>query len=92
MARKKQRTNWKLALAFKDLQAVAPKILAISKFSALITSDCELQASSGIWEKANRTLTARLVNRTEVGSSLVLTVGGLPLAAARPDAPVVVNG
>ncbi|MFN3421632.1 MAG: hypothetical protein ACK40X_07915 [Armatimonadota bacterium] len=76
---KREKRIWKLKLTVAELESYAPSI-----FGGLLgtVEGFTLQASSGIWRKANGTGTARYVYRNGTnrgGTSIVLTSRNIPL-------------
>lgn len=76
---KRGKRTWKLKLSIEELEKYAPSI-----FGGLLGTieGYTLQASSGIWRKADGTGTARYVYRSGTnrdGTSIVLTSRNIPL-------------
>jgi hypothetical protein len=96
MARKKQRTNWKLEMPFADLKEIAPKLLgALGEIVPL--ANYKLQTSSAVWRRANGSLTARLVYREEhaaatTSKSMVFTIRNIRVDRSPPKEDKVANG
>ncbi|MCB5204234.1 hypothetical protein LH464_17345 [Neorhizobium sp. T786] len=80
MSRSKRGTrSWKLKLSIEKLVGFAPDLFNPGLMS--LVEGYTLQASSGIWRKANGTITARYVYRSKDAAmrSVVLTVRNISL-------------
>ncbi|MGY5789074.1 hypothetical protein ACXHXM_02085 len=78
MARKKQRTTWKLSVSLEQLERIAPIVLdGMEK----VAEGYRLTNGSGLWRKRDGSLTARFVYRSaeDETRSMVMTVRNIIL-------------
>lgn len=73
---RKHRT-WKLPLDSHVFEKLAAQLMS-PVMTALVTSDHRLCKTSGIWRKANGTLTCRFAYRSSAGNSIVETLRNVP--------------
>ena len=78
MARQKRKhKTWKLPLDSQVLEKLAAQLMS-PVMTALVTSEHRLCKTSGIWRKANGTLTCRFAFRSKIGNSIVETLRNVP--------------
>jgi hypothetical protein len=78
MARKKKHRSWKLPLSIETIEKLARKLMD-DHMASLISPDHHICKTSGVWRKANGTLTCRFAyRRTKGGSSIVQTFHNVP--------------